>query len=276
MTAFETPQHVALRIGVPAGEVVVEVVAEPRVEVELVALRDNDATRQLLAETRVEKLDRPGGHEVVVQAPKKSGFNMGRGPKIGVRIRCPHGSDLSLRSGSADLDAAGALGAVEVKTGSGDVSLQEATSVDVHSASGDVDVRDVVGGVNVTTASGDVRVGRCGGKLNAGLVSGDLSVGEAALGLSVTTVSGDVDVRSAGGGDIRVQAVSGDVRIAVRPGERLYIDASSVSGSMSSEFDVADGPSAESDSDAGGPVLELRARTVSGDVAIVRASGVGA
>ena len=61
------------------------------------------------------------------------------------------------------------------------------------------------------TASGDVRVRRSGGELSANLVSGDLSVDEAAAGLDVTTVSGDVEVRAAGGGGIRVQAVSGDV-----------------------------------------------------------------
>ena len=58
----------------------------------------------------------------------------------------------------------------------------------------------------------------------------------------MTTVSGDVEVRAAGGGSIRVQSVSGDVELGIKPGERLYIDASSVSGTMSSELGLEDSP----------------------------------
>ena len=108
--------------------------------------------------------------------------------------------------------------------------------------------------------------------LTAKLVSGDIAVGEAAAGLAVTTVSGDVRVHAAGGGGMRVQAVSGDVHLAIKPGERLYIDANSVSGTMSSDLGLQDAPPIESST----PVVELRVRTVSGDVNIVRATTVDA
>jgi DUF4097 and DUF4098 domain-containing protein YvlB len=101
-------------------------------------------------------------------------------------------------------------------------------------------------------------------------VSGDLHVEEASNGLAVTTVSGDVQVRAAAGDSIRVQSVSGDVELAVKPGQRLYVDASSVSGTMSSELGLDDTPPV----DAGGPVGELRVRTISGDLNITRAVGV--
>ena len=108
------------------------------------------------------------------------------------------------------------------------------------------------------------------GLVTANLVSGDLAIGEAAAGLAVTTVSGDVRVDVAGGGGMRVQSVSGDVRLGIRQGERLYIDASSVSGTMSSELGLDDTPPA----DPGLPVVELRVRTVSGDLEISRAPEV--
>ena len=270
MTAFETPGHVILRVTVPSGEVTIQTWDEPRVDVDLVPLRDNDATRQLLGDTRVEMLDRGGSHEILVEAPKNMGSLLGRGPRIGVRVRCPNASDLTLRSGSADLAVTGTLGVVEVKSASGDVALEDAASLDVATASGDIEVRDVAGSVSVKTASGDVSVRRCSGPLSTNLVSGDLSVAEAGAGLSVTTVSGGVDVRAAGGGNMRVQAVSGDVRIGIKPGEQLYIDATSVSGTMSSELDLEDA------SPSAGPVVELRVRTVSGDVQIIRAAAVRA
>lgn len=270
VTTFETTGHVALRVTLSGGGVTVETTEDPSVEVELVPLRDNDITRQAIADARVEMTERTGGHEIVVQIGKRSGL-IGRGPKVGVRVRCPSGSDLDLRASSADLDATGTLGAVDVKTASGDVSLESVGSLDVDTASGDVRVRDVDGALEFRTASGDANVGRCGGLLSANLVSGDLSVGEAAAGMAVTTVSGDVRVHAAGGGGIRIQAVSSDVHLAIKPGERLYIDASSVSGTMSSELGLEEGPPA----DPTIPVIEIRVRTVSGDLQIVRAAPVG-
>jgi len=272
VTTFETPGHVALRVALSGGEVGIETTDEQSVEIELVPLRDNDLTRKAIAEARVELTERGAGHEVVVQIAKSSGFAIGRGSKVGIRVRCPRGSDLDLRASSAELDAAGVLGAVDVRTASGDVSLEDVSTLRVDTASGDVRVRDVDGALSLRTASGDATVRRCGGALAANLVSGDLSVGEAAAGLAVTTVSGEVRVHAAGGGDIRVQSVSGDVHLAIKPGERLYVDAGSVSGTMSSELGLDDAPP----TDSSGPVLEVRVRTVSGDLEIVRATAVGA
>ena len=121
MTVFETPGQVALRVSLSGGEVNIETVDAPRVEIELVALRDNDVTRQAIEEARVEMTDRGGGHQVVVELKRKSGFIVGRGPRVGVNVRCPAGTDVDLRADSADLEARGPLGAVEVKTASGDV-----------------------------------------------------------------------------------------------------------------------------------------------------------
>lgn len=271
MTAFETSGHVAIRVALGGGEVSVQAGEGPGVDVELVPLRDNDATRQAIAEAKVELSDHSGGHEVTIQIAKRSGLLVGRGAKVGVRIRCPHGSDLQLRGGSADLEAIGTLGTVRVKTASGDVSLEDSDRLELETASGDVRVRDVVGTAELRGASGDVSIRRCGGQITANLVSGDLTVGEAAAGFALTTVSGDVHVHAAGGGGMRVQAVSGDVHLGIKPGERLYIDATSVSGTMSSELDVNDAPPADATE-----MRELRVRTVSGDVKIVRAAAVNA
>ncbi len=270
MTVFDTAGQVALRVSLSGGEVTIESGEAPRVDVELVALRDNDITRQAIEEARVEMTDRGVGHLVVVELKRRSGFLVGRGPRIGVHVRCPAGTDVDLRADSADLEARGSLGAVEVKTASGDVSLESAQALTVSTASGDVRAGDIDGRVEVRTASGDVRVRRSGGVLSANLVSGDLAVDDAAAGLDVTTVSGDIEVRAAGGGGIRVQSVSGDVQLGIKPGERLYIDASSVSGTMSSDLGLEDSPPTDSIV----PVSELRVRTISGDLKIARAATV--
>lgn len=273
MNVYETAGHVALRVSLSGGVVEIETTDQPRVEIELVPLRGNDVTRKAIAEARVEMIERGAGQEVVVSLGKETGFgfSIGRGSKVGVRVRCPRGADLDLRAGSADLGAVGPLGAVAVKTTAGDVLLEDVASLEVSTASGDVRVRDVEQELSLRTASGDATVRRSGGLLTANLVSGDLSVGEAAAGLSVTTVSGDVRVHAAGGGSMRIQAVSGDVHLAIKPGEHLYIDARSVSGTMSSELGVEDAPPPDSTSQ----YHELSVSTVSGDVQIARAAVVG-
>ena len=136
MTSFETPGDVLLRVGLDGGDVFVETADARSVQVDLVPLRDNDVTRQAIEQARVELVPRGGGHEVIVEVKRKSGILIGRGSRVGVRVRCPHGSDLSLRSSSADLSATGTLGAVEAKTASGDITLDRAARLRVDTASG--------------------------------------------------------------------------------------------------------------------------------------------
>ena len=69
---------------------------------------------------------------------------------------------------------------------------------------------------------------------------------------------------------VRVTAVSGDVSVATRPGLALWIDAQSVSGTMRSDLEVGDYPATE----ASESPVELRVRTVSGDVRISRAGSL--
>jgi hypothetical protein len=268
MARFETPGTVRLRVALRAGEVSIETTDAPEVVVDVMPLRDDKASREAAAETSIELHELHDGHEVAVDVPKRWGFAKAREAGVGVRIRCPHGADLDLTSDAADLDARGRVGAVRAKSASGDLSLQVVQgALDASTASGDVVAGEVLGAAKVKTASGDVEVKRVCGELSAGLVSGDLNVGEALAAVRVTTVSGDVRVDAAGGGDVDLKSVSGDVEIGMCSGLRLWIDASSVSGTMTSELELTETPPAD---DA--PLVELRAKSVSGDLRIRRAS----
>jgi hypothetical protein len=66
--------------------------------------------------------------------------------------------------------------------------------------------------------------------------------------------------------------VSGDVRVGVGRGTRVWIDAGTVSGDLGSELGLDDAEPDTDDSTASGPVVPLQLKTVSGDVSIVRAS----
>jgi DUF4097 and DUF4098 domain-containing protein YvlB len=261
---FDTPGTVKLRVVLASGDVEVETDDTDRTEIELLARGRGGQER--LHEIVVKAEERGDTHEIVVEQPKRWHVGIFRDSEIRVRIRCPHGSAIETQTESADVAVRGRVASAHAKTGSGDLSF---TQVDgelvANSASGDISGEDVGGDCVVKTASGDVDIRSVGGTFAGSLVSGDLRLHDARDSVTVATVSGDQWIGSVSAGEIRLQAVSGDVRVGVRPGLRLWIDAASVSGSMKSELDSADGPTGD------GPLVQLRAKTVSGDVSIVRA-----
>lgn len=269
MPTFETPGHVKLDLIVPAGAVTVGPWGEPRVEISVTPIRGDDASVQAAAETRIEAVERGGRHEVSVRVPKREGRLgiFGRSPELLVAIRCPEAADLELTTHSADLDARGPLGEVAVRSASGDVTAGDAESLSFTTASGDLVAGAVSGSLTTKSASGDVAVRSVVGPCTVSTVSGDVRLGSTTMLAAVTTVSGDVELDAVEGGT-RVSCVSGDVRVATRPGLALWIDVQSVSGSVTSDLEVG-GATANAEGQ-----VELRVRTVSGDVRITRAAPV--
>ena len=276
MHAFDTPDKTRLRVKNASGQISVEPSETGRTTVELEALRDDDTTRQAIERATVEL----NGNEVTVEVGAGGmGFGVGpawisfgRTPQVGIRIRCPEGTDLECTTASADVVATGRLGEVEVKTAAWDVSVEHVAGFRMQSASGDARAASVAGETRIQTVSGDVRLGTVTGSVSATLVSGDFAIDDAQRDLSAKTVSGDQRIGAIREGQISVQSVSGDVRIGVRPGTRLRIDANSTSGDVSSELDVKDTPSEGSS----GTEARLAAKTVSGDIEITRAAAVSA
>lgn len=270
MHSFDTPGSVSLQVKLPSGRVVVTTADEPKTTVEVVALgrRGRDAVEDI----EVTMDERAGRY--VVQIEQKDKFRWGpiqiSWGDFECRITCPAGTDLDLSGASTDLRVEGELGDVAARTASGDIRLQTVRgALQVKTASGDVSVGAVGGEASVVTVSGDIGVERVDSGLTARAVSGDVTVGTVGGELGVSTTSGDVDLKAVTNGDVRVQTVSGDVRVGVARGTRVWIDAASVSGSMESELGLEDGAAGD---DAGGPAVPLRVKTVSGDVAVVRAA----
>ncbi len=271
MQTFETPGRVLVKVSIPEGAIEVSAVEGQRVEVEVQPLRNNSASREAAEQTRVELTERGGIYEVVVEAPKRW-LSFGRGASVGVRVTCPESAGLDVSTASGDVRTAGRLGDLDVKTASGDLSLDVVGGeLRLATASGDVSVGEIGGSGTIKSASGDIDVKLARGPLSINLASGDVRVGRALAGVSIGSASGDVEIGAVESGAIRLQSVSGDVRVGVREGLRVWIDASSVSGSISSDLPTEDAPPADGDAE-----LEIRARTVSGDVRIISAAGVSA
>lgn len=197
-----------------------------------------------------------------------------------IAVTVPPRSSLDVGSGSGDVRTLGELAQVAVRTGSGRVDVAAADDASITAGSGDVTMTSLGTGT-ITTGSGDVVAATVSGALRARSASGDVVV-TTATELDVTTASGDVLVRELHGqasartvsGDIlvnravsgRLQAMtaSGDVAVRVAEGTAALLGCSSVSGTVTSTLEPAGEP------EAGTPTVELRARTISGDISIRR------
>jgi hypothetical protein len=264
---FEVQGPVELDVRLTSGDIEIDPTAEGRVEVELIA--HDEESQRLVDNARIEL--NPHGHRptILVDVPQKKGFSISIFGRSGIecRVRCPHDSGVSVRTKSADISTRGTIGGLNVATASGDLDIDRVSGgVNVKSASSDFSAREVGGGVNIQTASGDIDLSVARGPINVTSVSGDISISEAYDNVNANSVSGDQDHGAVMQGVVVAHSVSGDVTIAVRRGSKAFLDCTTVSGDTTSELELSsDAPAGE------GPLVEIRAKTVSGDIRITRA-----
>ncbi|CAA9349783.1 MAG: hypothetical protein AVDCRST_MAG72-1370 [uncultured Nocardioidaceae bacterium] len=269
---FNTAEPISLHVEIHSGDLHVDAredIGETRISVD--GRRAEEAT-----------VEQRGNQIVVFAPPARSGFfSTGGGSELTVTASVPRDTELSTKLGSADLVAAGRLGSARLRSGSGDLRVDELGSdavletgsgdisveaacadVRIKSGSGDVDIRRLVAGGSISTGSGDVVLGTSGSPALVKSGSGSVRVEEAHSDLTLSTASGDVSVHQIRRGALRVKAVSGDVSVGVPSGIPVWTDISCVSGRVSSDLDGAGEPGEGQD------FVEIRATTVSGDIAL--------
>lgn len=269
---FDTPTRVDLYVENGAGHVTVVATDTATTHVRVAGARADDATV-----TR----DR---YQVSVLAPKGRGGLFRDDSSLDIEVEVPLGSRLIVKSGSADVDVRGEAGETTVKcgsgavrvervagdavldTGSGDVELGSVSgALKVRSGSGAVGVGTTGGATSISSGSGDIRIGHAAGSVVVKTGSGDLEIGESESDVATTTGSGAVAVRNARRGRISAKGASGNILVGVPAGTPVWTDISTVSGRVSSALPSAGEP------EPGADHVEVRAVTVSGNVALVPA-----
>ena len=182
----------------------------------------------------------------------------------------------------ADVQVEGRAGHAQLRSGSGDCTVETVEGhLLVETGSGDIRVDDVRGNLKVKSGSGDVEVGQAGGTSSVSTGSGDVTV-ETARGSdrrqdrqrrprasaprtttrrsapAAATSSIDLVHR----GRLTVKGASGDVPIGVTAGVPVWTDITTVSGTIRSDLQGAGQPQEGQDH------IEVRAKTVSGDIAL--------
>jgi len=269
---FTTPEPVSMYVELRSGDLAITTAETDETVVEVV--RPHGGDDDVTVEQR--------GDDIVVVSR-----HGGRGGLFGssrdgahVRVTMPHDSRLVTKLGSAEVRVEGRLGESTLKSGSGDVRLDElsakafvetgsgdlqigsAAELQVRCGSGQVTVERLGGAAQISTGSGDVLVGTAFEALSVKSGSGDLRVREAAGDLSLTTASGDLVVDRMLHGALTAKNASGDIVVRVPAGVPVWTDVSTVSGSVRSSLQGAGEPA------EGQEFVELRARTVSGDISL--------
>lgn len=266
---FETPHPVHLFTEIGKGSVAVTATETTETHVEIVG-RDAD-----LVDVRQD------GSQVSVVAPRQRGGFFGGDNRLDVAITVPTGSQLAVKTGSADITVTGTVGTAQIKSGSGDVEVDRAEgpllvetgsgdirveeareAVKAKSGSGDVLVVDAAATLQVSTGSGDVQLWTTRAPVVVKTGSGDVKVGDAGTDVSMTTGSGDLVVSTARRGRMTAKGASGDVHVGIPAGVPVWTDVSTVSGEIRSNLHGAGQP------EEGADHVEVRAKVVSGDIVL--------
>lgn len=285
--SFEAEGAVELDLSTGPGRVDVRLVDEPGVHVEVrhdpagaspfamgmsnlmswintqFGQGEAEPTVSLPAEAvRQTRIDFTGGR-LVVRTPKDMQL---RNVPVAVSVQAPVGSHVTARSGSGDLTVNGAAGRLELVTGSGRVSADQASSTaKVDTGSGVVRLGPMAAGVRAKTGSGDVEVTSVGGVSTVVTGSGDVWLGAVTADVLARTGSGNVTIASASAGQLELHTGSGAIRVGVRAGSPAEIDLSSGSGEARSDLDLSSTPPETA------PPLRIRGRTGSGSALVTTA-----
>lgn len=258
---FEAAGAGIARVTTSSGDVTIGASESNVIEVTL-SVKD-DTYRKMLDDAVIE-FD-AHKNSLVVRTRTHESFNAVRGFKAAIR------RNSWFEFGGSDPDVHVALpegSTVEVTTASGDTEIIGVLAkASVTSASGSVSIADEVGVLEMKTASGDVSSANVRESLTCHSASGNVRCDGAGTSTKIRTASGSIRLAVDVPSDISVHTVSGDVAVTVARGLEVDVDASSISGRLTSTMPL-DGTTNDSPKDA----VSISARTVSGDVTVSSAS----
>ncbi len=152
-------------------------------------------------------------------------------------------------------------------------------TVKTNTVSGSLTLDDIIGDVDANTVSGDIECHGLEGDFKGNSISGALTVQASRLHqINLITVSGDMTLDLTDGGtQIQSNSVTGDITVRIPPGCGYDVAAHTGSGHI-----VIDGQSMNGDTphygggrlSDGDKALVIKANSVSGNVVVLRATGI--
>ncbi|WP_431042226.1 DUF4097 family beta strand repeat-containing protein [Streptomyces sp. P1-3] len=276
---FDTPEPISATVHIEVGAA--RITAGDRAETVVEVYPGSDDSK---ADTRAAELTRVeyAGGRLLVKAPKGPTPLSDPGA-VHVEIALPRGSRLDGTAGRGDFTCEGPLGECSLKVTAGDIVLDEAGAVRLRTQHGDITVGRAAGDAEVTTGSGEVRIGEIvgtaeikssngnawiddvAGELRLRVANGNVFVGRAHGAVSSKAANGSTRIHEVIRGTVELQTQAGDFEVGIHPGTAAWLDINSRAGSVHTSLGAADGPGECAET------VEVRARTVLGDIVIRRA-----
>jgi len=280
MPTFDTPQPISVRLSLGFVVANVRVTAGDRTDT-TVDVRPVDASSK--ADLKIAEqihIDYADGR-LVVRAPK-FGTLFGRTGSVDVTIALPSGSQLQGETGMGELVCEGRLGECRLKTGYGEIRLDQAGAVSLKSGSGDITVDHADGDAEITAGNGAVSVrridgpatiknsngaswiGEVTGDLRLNAANGALTVDRAGAGVTAKTANGSVRIGEVTRGTVTLETAAGSLDVGIRTGTAAWLDLNTTAGRVRNELAAAAGPENTDET------VEVRARTYVGDIIVRR------
>lgn len=286
MPSFNTPEPISVTVEIGVGEIQIE--ATDRQDT-VVDVRPSDSAKKsdvaAAQQTRVEYAN----GQLLIKAPSKGWRQYtfrGGGESIDVHISLPAGSNLRSDAGVGLLRCTGRLGECHLKTGMGDIQLQEVGRLEAKSGAGEITVDKVTDHAEITNGSGTIHVGSIdgnavvknsngdtwigpvGGDLRVNSANGKIAIGQTHATVAAKTANGDIRLGPVAGGSVVAETAMGKVEVGVSDGVAAWLDVNTHFGTVRNELDAAGPPQ------PGEATVEVRARTAFGDIIIGRSSPV--
>ena len=286
MTRFETPDPIAVSVEIGMGAI--RIAAGDRAETVVEVLPADPARPADVAaaeETRVELA--AGALQVKAARRWRAIGPLGGDGSVEVRIELPAGSRVSGHVGMGTFRCTGPLGDVKLRSGAGDIRVEQAAAASLAVGAGDIAVELATGDVQATTGSGAVRAGRIEGAASVKTANGEVRVDEIAGELRAKTANGAIAVeRSRGaltaktahgairlggaeGGPVVAESGFGPIEVAIPEGVAAWLDLDARRGRLRNDLDALP-------PEPGQPTVEVRAGSGFGDITVRRAAAEAA
>jgi hypothetical protein len=286
METFDTPAPITVDVEVGAGELRLDAGDRTDTTVEVRPSDPHEKGDVAAAEqTRVEFAN---GH-LTVRTPK-AGWKQWvswKGESVDVRIALPTGSRVRADTGAGTIRSTGHLGESTFKTGVGNVQLDEIGALEVKTGAGDIAVERAAGTTHLVTGTGSVRIGaidgptavknsngdtwirEVSGEVRVNAANGDITIDRANGGVVAKTARGDVRLSDVSRGAVVAQSAFGRLEVGVREGSAVWLDLDTKFGRVENELDASSSPGPADD------VIEIHAHTSYGDISIHRVEPTG-
>ncbi|HEX4224649.1 MAG TPA: DUF4097 family beta strand repeat-containing protein [Pseudonocardiaceae bacterium] len=283
MPTFQTPQPIAVTIDMVVGDV--KIIASDRTDTVVEIRPSNQKKKEDVRAAEETEVDFAGD---TLTVKSRKGWRLyspfSGGESIDVTIEVPTGSDVRGTATVCRFLATGELGQCDLKTSVGDLQLEKAGPVRLHTSGGNITIDNAVGLTNITTGSGIVRIHAIEGTaiiknsngdnwvrdaigdIQVNTANGNVTIERPRSSVTAKTANGNIRVGDASRGTMRLQTSAGELEIGIRPGSAAWLDVNTKHGTVQNMMEIVDKPAESEDK------VEIYARNSFGNIIIRHAT----